>query len=261
LIVGEGAGKSIKIDQVRALQREAVLSPYEARYRVFILRQIDLASTEAANSLLKTLEEPPEHVILVLTAEHADELPPTVVSRCQRLELRPAARSIVKDVLQDRGLPDDQSQLLARLSGGRLGWALQACQDGTLMSQRQRDLDQLTRLLPASRVERLDYALKASRDPDTSRALIEQWIGWWRDLLLLRGQGERYLSNIDRIHELRSLAEQTTVPQAWTVLRVLQTAAAQLEANVNTRLALESLVLNLPHLQPPRVSQGTGISN
>jgi len=89
IIEGEGAGGSIKIDQVRAVKREAMLSSYEGRFRVYILRHVDMASLEAANSLLKILEEPPEHVVLVLTAVQPESLPATVVSRCQRLDLRP----------------------------------------------------------------------------------------------------------------------------------------------------------------------------
>ena len=80
LVEGEGAGGSLKIDQVRALQREAALAPYEGRYRVFILRQMDRATLEAANCLLKTLEEPPGHVVLGLTAVYPESLPLTIVS-------------------------------------------------------------------------------------------------------------------------------------------------------------------------------------
>ncbi len=250
LVVGEGAGDSIKIDQVRALRREAVLSAYEGRYRVFVLRRIDLASTEAANSLLKTLEEPPGHVVLGLTAVHAEALPATVVSRCQRLDLRPAACDVVEAVLCERGLPAAQSQLLARLSAGRVGWALQASQDGTILGQRQQDLDRLVGLLSADRVERLRFASKASRDAGASRRMVELWMGWWRDLVLLCSQGEGHLVNVDRRDEIRSLARQATLPQAWATLRALQTTSAQLEANVNARLAMEGLLLKLPRWRP-----------
>lgn len=246
LVEGEGAGGSIKIDQVRALQRDAVLSPYEGRYRVFILRRMDLATVEAANSLLKTLEEPPEHVVLVLTAVHADMLPTTVVSRCQRLDLRPAARDVVAATLGQRGLPAEQAQLLARLSGGRLGWAFCAAQDEALVRQRRQDLDELVRLLAVDRVERLDFAWQASRDPAACRTLIEQWTAWWRDLLLLCGQSEDHIVNMDRGQELRAMAGRISLPQAWAVLDALHETAAQLEANVNVRLALEGLLLQLP---------------
>jgi DNA polymerase-3 subunit delta' len=254
LILGEGAGESIRIDQVRALQREAVLSPYEGKHRVFILRRMDLATAEAANSLLKTLEEPPGHVVLGLTAVRVEALPATVVSRCQRIDLRPARCELVENALQAVGEPPSKARLLARLSAGRVGWALHASQDDRVLSQRQQDLDWLIELLSADRVERLDFAWKSSRDPGTSRRLIELWIGWWRDLLLVCGGGEDHLVNVDRKEELRSLGAQTTLAQAWAALGACQVTAAQLQANVNARLAMEGLLLKLPRWQFPGAS-------
>lgn len=258
LIEGEGAGRSIKIAQIRALQRDAVLSPYEGRYRVFILYRMDLATLEAANSLLKTLEEPPGQVVLILTAVQVDQMPSTVISRCQRLDLRPPARHIVEAFLREREVQASQAQLLARLCGGRLGWAFHASQDAAVLRQRQQDLDQLVRLLPADRVERLDFAWKASRDPLTSRALVELWTTWWRDLLLLYSRGEGHIVNIDRSDELRGFASRSTLAQIWAVLNALQAVATQLEANVNSRLALEGFLLKLPHWGPLPQAQVMG---
>jgi DNA polymerase-3 subunit delta' len=256
VIEGEGAGGSIKIDQVRALKHEAMLSPYEGSYRVYILRRVDLASLEAANSLLKILEEPPEHVVLVLTAVQPESLPATVVSRCQRLDLRPVAHHVLESVLRERGIAEPQAQLLVRLSGGRVGWVLDASREKTVLAHRQRDLDQMIQLLGANRVGRLDFAWEVSRKPEASRALLELWMVWWRDLLLMHNQGQDHVINIDRGDELGWMASRSTMPQVRLALDALQSAAAQLEANVNARLAWEGLMLNLPHFQMPPRQQG-----
>jgi DNA polymerase-3 subunit delta' len=250
LIVGRGAGGSIKIEQIRALQREAILAPYEGRYRVAILRRADQATLEAANCLLKTLEEPPAHVILVLTAVQVEALPATVVSRCQRLDLRPLTCQAIEEALLEQGVPLSKAHLLARLSGGRIGWAISASEDNTILQQRQQQLDQLVTLLSAGRVQRLDFAWKASRDPVAAREQIEVWTGWWRDLLLLNGQGQSHVLNVDRIGELQSWVKQSSLAQARAVLRALQSAVGQLDANVNARLAIEGLLLKLPHWRP-----------
>jgi DNA polymerase-3 subunit delta' len=252
IVVGEGAGGSIKIEQIRALQREAALAPYEGHHRVFILRRVDLASNEAANSLLKTLEEPPAHVVLAPTAVHAEGLPPTVVSRCQRLELRPLAHHVIETALVERGCLPAQAQLLARLSGGRIGWALSAHQDDTVLDERRRELDQLRELLAADRVDRIKFALEGSRDPVALQRQIELWTTWWRDLLLMCCQNDRHIVNADCIDSLRLLAKQTTLSQTWGTLRALEATGEQLAANVNRRLSLEGLLLKLPHLQAER---------
>ena len=255
VIEGEGAGGSIKIDQVRALQREAMLAPYEGRYRVYILRRADLASLEAANSLLKILEEPPKHVVLILTAVQPESLPPTIASRCQRLDLRPVAHRLLESALQERGVPEQQARLLVRLSGGRVGWALDASTDENALSQRQRDLDRMIELLAATRVQRLDFAWEISRNSDAGRTLLELWVGWWRDLVLMHSHGEGHVINVDRRDELGWMASQSTMRQARLALDSLQSTAAQLEANVNARLAWEGLMLDLPRLQIPSQRQ------
>jgi DNA polymerase-3 subunit delta' len=218
---------------------------------VAILRQIDRASIEAANSLLKTLEEPPAQVVLVLTAVDAEALPRTVVSRCQRLDLRPATIPQVEGALSERGALPDRAQLVARLSGGRVGWALNTIEDESVQHRREQALDQLVELLSAPRVERLDYAWKASQKPARSRHALETWTSWWRDLLLFSSRGDSavdQVANVDRVSELRRIAQRTTPAQALGGLRSLQAAAKHLEANVNTRLALEGLLLDFPRM-------------
>ncbi|MFC2015822.1 ATP-binding protein [Chloroflexota bacterium] len=257
LIVGTGVADAIKIEQIRALQREAVLAPYRGRYKVFILRQMDQATTEAANSLLKTLEEPPAHVILCLTAVRPEALPSTVVSRCQKLELRPATKDAVEAALLERGLTPSRASLLGHLSGGRVGWAVAASQDDSLMSQRSETLDRFLEILPEPRVARLDFAWKASRNPESVRQQLGLWITWCRDLLLLCAGRENRVVNVDRIGDLRRLAGQVQLHEVQAVLQALNTTGEQLEANVNTRLALEGLFLKIPRWQT-RVPDSVG---
>ncbi|MFC2037707.1 hypothetical protein ACFLYD_07065, partial [Chloroflexota bacterium] len=132
--------------------------------------------------------------------------------------------------------------------------ALSSGQDGALLRQQQQDLDRLIELLAADRVERLDFAAKASQQPAALRRQNGLWISWWRDLLLVCGQGKRGLIHMDRLDEIRFLADRVSLPQALAGLKALQTMAIQLEANVNPRLALEGLLMELPQCR--RASQG-----
>ncbi|MBN1661326.1 MAG: DNA polymerase III subunit delta' [Anaerolineae bacterium] len=251
VVQGAGIAGSLKIDQIRELQHEAVLAPYAGHYRVFILRHMDLATVEAANSLLKTLEEPPRHVVLILTAVSADALPPTVVSRCQRLDLRRVSLPAIEQTLRASGISTDAARLLARLSGGRVGWALDVGQDASALEQRRAALDEMTRLLNAGRVERLAFADRQSRDGEACRHTLELWASWWRDLLLVCAGGTgsetaQHIVNVDRSDELASLARQYDLDRVYRVLVALSNAVDQLDANVNARLAVEGLLLKLP---------------
>ncbi|HNS50715.1 MAG TPA: DNA polymerase III subunit delta' [Anaerolineae bacterium] len=247
VIQGRGAGGRLLIDQVRALQHDASLAPYEGRRRVFVLRQIDLALDEPSNALLKTLEEPPARVVLILTAGRRATLLPTIVSRCQVLELRAVPPELIEQALCERGTSPEQARLIARLSTGRPGWALQAVQDNTLLDQRKQDVGQLFALLAASPVERIDAAGKLGRDVSAARRLLGVWLACARDLVLLHDGGPRHVVNVDDVERLEPLAATLSLAQAWALVAAIQETAQQLAENVNARLAVEGLFLRLPY--------------
>jgi DNA polymerase-3 subunit delta' len=239
--------QSLRIDEVRNLQRELALSPHEGRWRVAVLSDFERATLEAANALLKTLEEPPAQVALVLTATEADVLLPTIVSRCQVLSLRPLSIPSVKEALMSHwGAHPAQAEVLACLSGGRLGWAVRALQDESLLARRSEHLDNLASLMSKGRVERLAYASELSRDALVVREVLAVWLGWWRDVLLLSSGSQVALTNVDRRAMLVQQAGQVTIRQAQRMVAQLCAAIKNLDRNVNVRLALEVLLLSLP---------------
>jgi DNA polymerase-3 subunit delta' len=246
----QAEGASIKIDQIRELQRESALSPVEGRRRVYIIRQIELATTEAANCLLKTLEEPSARVILILTTSDRDALLPTIVSRCQILALHSLPIEQVHTTLVERGVDDEQAHLLARLSTGRLGWAISAASDPTPLRQRQQRLDEMMALVRQGRVERFAYAASLSRNPDAARQALDLWLSWWRDLLLLISGSAVEITNLDRQAELEDITHRYSLRQAHNTIVALRRAVWQLEHNANPRLVLENLVLHWPGTQP-----------
>lgn len=243
----QGEGRTIKIDQMRTLRHEAALFPLEGRWKVYIIRQMEQATAEAANCLLKTLEEPPSHVILMLTASEAEALLPTIVSRCQVLNLRPLATETVQRSLQERwGVDAKRAQLLARLSGGRLGWAVAAGQDDAILDRREKHLDEMMELMGQGRVERMGYARQLSHNPEAVRELLHLWLSWWRDLLLTASGSSAAIVNIDRGGTLRVQAQRYSLAQVRDFVKALRAAAWRLEHNANTRLTLEVLMLGLP---------------
>jgi DNA polymerase-3 subunit delta' len=243
----EAVNGTIKIDQIRSMQREVALSPHEGRWKVYVIRQVERATIEAANCLLKTLEEPPAQVIFMLTASDIDQLLPTIISRCQVLNLRPPSVLLVQKVLEGRwGVDPERAKLLARLSGGRLGWAVRASEDEAILRKRERRLDKMMELMGQGRVERLRYAQQLSQSPDGLREVLDLWLIWWRDLLLIKGGSSTEITNIDREATLRSQAQGYNLTQVRDFIEALRTAAWQLEHNANTRLTLEVLMLSLP---------------
>ena len=136
VVQAEREGGILKVEQVRELQQTINLLPYEAAYRVALLLRFQEANANAQNALLKTLEEAPSRVVLLLTADSPDELLPTIASRCEMLRLRPLAVDRLESELRARGWKDRQARLFAHLSGGRLGYALQLKDDPSLLENR-----------------------------------------------------------------------------------------------------------------------------
>jgi DNA polymerase-3 subunit delta' len=125
--LGLDSKTEIGIDDIRGLQRLANLPPYEGKYKVFIIDDAEYLSTEAANSLLKILEEPPQRVVWLLLAAEEEHLLPTIISRCQRLELKPVPSEQVQETLVNSyNIEANRAKLLAQLCHGRFGWALSA---------------------------------------------------------------------------------------------------------------------------------------
>lgn len=236
----------LRIDVVRELQRELALAPGESARRVAVLPDIETASLGAANSLLKTLEEPPRHAVLVLTAGDSQAVLATVRSRCRCLSLQPMmVEAVAAALVSGWGVPEDRAQLLARLSGGRLGWAARAVADETVLTERQTWLDGLAGLLGAGVAARLRLAAELAR----AEAVVEGlsvWMSWWRDLLLVLHGVEVSVVNRDRLEELRAAAGHHEAADVVASLRAIEDALRRLAANTSPQLTLEALFLELP---------------
>lgn len=246
-----GRGKrTLKIEEIRHLQRDLNLAAYEARHKIAILPHFDAATPGAANAFLKTLEEPPRNVVLLLTAAEADALLPTISSRCRIVALRPLSVTEIWEALASRWrIQEDEARRLAHLADGRMGWAIQAAQDDELLQAREQHLSLLDEALPARRVGRFALADALAKDADVLPHILRTWLTWWRDLLLLSwGNGDGPLVNVDRRDSLVALSR-SWEPQA--ILKALQKtkeAIWQLQHNANTRLVMENLLLVYPQM-------------
>jgi DNA polymerase III subunit delta' len=242
-------GGKLLVDQVREIQRSLSLAPYEAPYKIALFLRFEEAHNSAANALLKTLEEPSERVVLILTASNTDNLPPTIHSRCEVLRLNPVPLQQVCHELNSRWkIPKEQALLLSHLSGGRPGYALQLHDDPVKLETRLSWLDDHARLLRSNRLTRFNYAEALTKDKELSRQTLQTWQALWRDVMLQSAGASAPLVNLDREAEVAELSQKVGFSIAVRSVEAIERALAQLGRNVNTRLAFEVLLLNLPRL-------------
>ena len=249
--IGLDSKTEIGIDDIRGLQRIANLPPYEGKYKVFIIDDAEYLSTEAANSLLKILEEPPQSVVWLLLVAEEEHLLPTIISRCQRLELKPVPSEQVQEALVNSyGIETNRAKLLAQLCRGRLGWALSALANDDILEQRSQRIDRLVSLLTASLDQRFAYAQELasqfSQNRRTGAEIIKIWLDWWRDLMLIKGGCREAIINIDYKAILEEQARGLSLGEIEGFLSNLCLLQDEISKNVNPRLVFEWLMLNLP---------------
>jgi DNA polymerase-3 subunit delta' len=245
LIVLTADGASLKIDQIRALQHEAALAPYYGVARVFIVEDADRLTTQAANSLLKILEEPPAGTVFILTAVSQYALLPTIVSRCRVFAFRPLAPDVLANLLKGRGATAAAAEVAARLSGGRVAEALALLAEGGLA--RRDEAVALVAALPkggaalvwtqGTALDKLEAAELAAFLRHLSQVL--------RDLLVIVSGREELVLNRDMAATLRGLAAAWDAPRLDEALRAVREAVRAMEGNANTRLTCEAMLIHL----------------
>jgi DNA polymerase-3 subunit delta' len=247
----DASRKNISIDQIREIGRSVSLRAFEGRCRAIIIDPADAMNDQAQNAFLKTLEEPPPDVVFLLITSRPQMLRSTIRSRCQRLDLKPLPVAAAQAALIERwGLPERRAELLAHLSRGRLGWALAAQADEELLRLRRDALTDIRNLSRRSLVERFarasDLAMRFGRQREAVLDVLDLWGQWWRDVLLAAGGCHEAITNVDLSDILRAEAAHYDARRVASFLRSLAAARRRLEDNVNPRLALEVLLLDLP---------------
>lgn len=246
-----GPAKELKIDIIREMQATVGLSPYSARWKIYIIGDAERMNEEASNCLLKTLEEPPSHTLLILLAPEEASVLPTISSRCFIVPLRNLPSATVSDALERYWSADrEQAETLAALSGGRLGYAVGLLEDRESLNRRRRALEELTLLSGSPIAERINVATKLAKMYTDARVelfeMLDTWEGWWRDVLVASASAPDLIANVDQAPALKSVARKSSVRGAASAVALIQDTRLQLRENVNPRLALEALALGLP---------------
>ena len=242
----------ISIDQIRQMQHSACLPPFEGRYKVFIIEGAELLSNEAANCLLKTLEEPEEKVVFLLLTAREELLPATIISRCQRLELPPLAVGEVEAALNSRwAVEQERARLLARLCHGRLGWALLAAPDDSWLKERVERMEHLLGVIDTAGYEgRLEYAVQLAaqfnKNRGSAQEILDLWLDWWHDLLLVKIGCVEAITNVDVSAVLEQRAKDYSLAEIKSFISAIQSAGKQLKQNANPQLVFEVLMLGIP---------------
>lgn len=253
------ANPQIKIERIRELDQQLMYRPLIGRRKVCLIDEADRMTIGAANALLKTLEEPPDHSLLVLISSRLYALPATIRSRCQPLRFSTPSRAQVESALiASMQLPPEDARFLALVARNHIGEAL--CTDlGVLRAQQ----DEFGSLLSPKGLHSVTALLTTAEALSKGGRALEalEWIGrWLRDLLLIRlGADADSVVNYDRLALLKEVAAHARPETLIELLDELVALERASTRNLNLQLLLENLLLRLRDaIAPPLAPDLTG---
>ncbi len=239
-------GATIKIDQVRELQRELALKPLEGVYRICLIDGAEFFNPAAANALLKTLEEPQPNTVIILLSSRPESLLVTIRSRCQRLPFQRLPKQRLSEVLVNRlDLTEVEAAVLAALSEGSFKKALGQNRELYLVRRREL-LRSLAALSSGSTIPLFKLADELAAEKEILPEIIDIFQAYYRDLLLLKhGRPQTDLVNLDLLETLHRQVDQETTESLLQKLRALDTGRYYLQRNVNRQLAMEIMLMRM----------------
>lgn len=248
-IVNEKTGKlnkNIGIEQIRQLQNMLSLGSFLNSYKVAVIDEAQALSQEAANSLLKTLEEPTPKTILILLASSPSLLPRTIISRCQVIKFLPVSTADIFAYLLSLKIERKKAKTLAALALGRPGLAINFAATADSFSDFQEEYKSFMALAAADLVTRFKIAgeIAAGNDPDELKEILLVWRRALRDLLLIKLAAQNFISNLPLAADLTALAERYSQEKIIGLINETNATRQFLGANVNSKLAIENLIIN-----------------
>ena len=235
----------IGIDDVRRMRRDVQVLPYEGNYKVYIVPDAQTMTAQAQNALLKTLEEPPAYAVVLLLAASTETFLPTVLSRCVVLGLRPVEERRIAGMLREKGVPDEQAMLCARLSGGSPEQADALAQDGETAAFISMTAEFMRRLPDT------DYTgiLRVVREqvPEERVPLFLDLVQMWvRDVAVeKRAAGAAGLIFEGELQYIRTAARRASFEGLGQAQEAILTARRRLRAHGSAELILAMMALSL----------------
>lgn len=249
LLSVEPQGAGIKIDQIRQLKKTLTYPPFEARFRVVLIEDIHhtMRRKEVANSLLKTLEEPPDDTLFILTGDEAGDILPTILSRCQIIPFYSLPYQLVTQALVDDGIDEQVAATLSGIAEGSLGRARSLYKD-ELLALRAEIIGSWLQCLPnqPDGVETVfGMAEKAASCKENTDELLDLLSLWIRDLLLVKNGLPEKVINRDLSQLMPAACNRWSFDELVEQITLIDTARRQLLRNCNRSLVFEVLFFGL----------------
>ncbi len=234
----EPVEKEIKISQIRDLIWRLSLKSSLSPVKTAVIDNAHLMNQEAQTALLKTLEEPRGSSLLILISDKTHYLFPTILSRVQVVKFNPVKHEEINNYLVDKGLSKKDAEDLSLLASGRPGTAVNFITKKTEINSFKQKIEKVKGLSKSMLYSRFQYVKELSEEPQETQKTLDIWLNYFRDILL-----SRFSSKIQLKDES---FKSCSIGKLKNIINLIQTTKLLLsQTNVNTRLALERLMLEI----------------
>ncbi len=233
----------ISIKEARELQRQLSLFPYSAVRKIAIIEEAATMSDEAASALLKTLEEPSSHSLIILVSASWQTILPTIISRCQLIKFLPVPEYEITAKLKNLAKKETDFKKVIKLATGRPGRAIKFLQEPERLAEQEKEIEIFEKLLKSPLIWRLEQAREMSQNAVLAQETLSQWLLWLRDRILeINGQAGLTISP----RSDKSFSNKYRMADLLATCRVIQATQAILyNPSFNARLALEVLMTKI----------------
>lgn len=235
--------RDITIAQLRDLQRDLTLRPYEAPRKACIMEPADRMNVNSANSFLKTLEEPPGNAIIILLTENADMLLATIRSRCQLIRFAPLSPEHIEKLLEKGGMPSSDAALAAQMADGSMQKALELDNE-ELAARQELMLKHLENLSLKRIVSVFDASEQIGGNRDEALAALDMLLSFTRDMLHISAGCNDVINSSVR-PRLEEMARRMNLERILGLADVVMETRRSVQRNANVKLALDNLFMKI----------------
>lgn len=238
-------GASIKIAQIRSLQTDVIIKPH-GDYKIYIINNAEKMTIESQNALLKTLEEPPEYVIIILITSNKNSLLDTIKSRCDIVKFLPIPFIELKKYLEDRGIEERKASILATFSRGSISKALELSESSDFMIMREDIQNNIQTMLEKNVVEILELSNKYDKYKEHIIEVLDITINYFRDIMMLKESIDKdMIINIDKLTYLQNMSKKINYSQVSKIIDIIEETKKKLRSNCNFNLSIQVMTLNI----------------
>lgn len=240
-------GLSIGVDEIRDILNDVAIKPMYSKRKVYIIEEADKMTAQAQNCLLKTLEEPPAYVVIILTASNYSSLLETIRSRSQRLNFKKNSYEQVRQVLEYKyGMENKGIEFAAVYADGIIGTALELVDSEVFISLRDKTIETISRIKSSGLSGVFSEYTFFEENKDDLSLILDMMSMYYRDLLIVKETGnEKILINSDKRDIIFSNAKKYTAQQLVSCIEGIESARRAIKQNANFQLAVEHMLIKL----------------